>query len=98
MKIRVAMFECVKWGGHYPFQQVEGVDKDTFSNGEYVRATEYVDVEFPDRGASNMVKDQLAALDREEEKVREESASKLALIDNRRRSLLALTHDTGAAA
>lgn len=97
MKVRVAMFECVKWGGFIPAGHAEGNEKDSFGNGEYVRATEYVDVEFPALGRSEVVKAQLDALDLEEEKARKESACKLALIDNRRRSLLALTHDTEAA-
>lgn len=98
MKARIAMFESTKWGGYHSFSTINDEDRDEFGGGEYVRATEYVDVEFPERERGDVIKAQLSALDAEEDKVREDSARKLANIADRRRSLLALTHDTGAAA
>ena len=95
MKARVAMFQrgldstwMTAWS--QPQYTDEG---DAWTIEGYTRITEWVDVEFPDLGAEDLVPAQLAALDRKAEEVKAEFTAKLREIAEARASLLALTHE-----
>ena len=58
-----------------------------------IRISEWVEIDFPPLAPEQVIPAQLAALDREAEAVRQESAARLLKIAERKASLLALTHE-----
>ena len=58
-----------------------------------IRISEWVEIDFPPLAPEQVIPAQLAALDREAEAVRQESAARLRKIAERKASLLALTHE-----
>jgi hypothetical protein len=67
--------------------------KDWMENSDnYVRITDYLEVEFKPLPASVLVGKQLAAIDQEEARIRNEFQSKLDELNNMRGELRALTH------
>ena len=95
MKARIAMFQRVgyeNWCAVFE-RPVECSDGDEWAISGYTRITEWVDVEFPDLGAEDLVPAQLAALDRKAEEVKAQFTAKLREIAEARASLLALTQE-----
>lgn len=95
MKARVAMFQFGTNSTWFtPWSQPTSTESDdSYTIDGYVRVTEWVDVEFPDLGAEDLVPAQLAMLDRKAEEVKAEFTAKLREIAEARASLLALTHE-----
>lgn len=82
--MKVALFKHVEYG-------FEGVFLGSFEDSdEYVRVTEYVDIEFTRLPDSETVKKSLAIIDKAADAVREELGRKLDGLDRRRQELLAL--------
>ena len=84
--MKIAKFKSTKFG----FEAVseEGLD----GNEEYVRVSEYIDVEFPPRQQAEVVAEQVAAIDIETEKLKDEFSARLNALGARKQELLALTH------
>jgi hypothetical protein len=69
----------------------ETIDSDLLDGLEnYVRLTEYVDVEFPMLSEESVIQKQVDALDRTEQALRESFETKLNAIKDERAKLLAL--------
>ena len=85
--MRIALFKNTEFG----FDSIGGKYLEAGSN--YVRTSEYVEVEFPPRMADEVVQDQVKALDAERQLVIAKYVKTLANIDERKARLLALTHD-----
>ena len=96
MKMRVAVFShgvdtawLVTWNQH------EG-DDDSYCPGGYVRVSDWVDVDFPERPRADVVPEQIAKLDERADEIRREMLAKLNEIACEKASLLALTHEAAA--
>ena len=63
-----------------------------YNDGEYVRQSEYVDVQFPSRDESEIVPEQVSMLKTAKEKLHEQYLAKAAQIDEKIAKLLAITH------
>ena len=59
----------------------------------YVRCTEYVDIDFPDRAPEETVERELATLNEMEQALRAELAEKLQVIDRQRAELTAIKYE-----
>lgn len=62
---------------------------------DYVRLTEYVDIDFPDLPQEAVIKGQLDQLQEMEDSINLKAAEALAEVNRRRQELLALTHTPG---
>lgn len=94
MKARVAMFQR---GADSTWRTVfaRGLDAeegDDWTIEPYIRISEWVDVDFAERRAEDIIPQQIAALDRKAEEVKAEFTRKLQEIAQARASLLAITH------
>ena len=67
---------------------------ETYNDGEYVRQTEYVDVDFPDRDKAEIVPEQVAMLEVVKEKLHAAYVQKSAEIDEKIAKLMAITHQS----
>ena len=65
---------------------------EDYNDGEYVRQTEYVDVDFPDRDKAEIVPEQVARLEDMKETLQTVYLQKQAEIDEKISKLLAITH------
>ncbi len=82
--MKVAKFKSLEYG----YESVSDEGLDHLPN--YVRLSEYVDVEFPPLGRDEVIQKQVSALDAVRERIVEEFTGKLAEIDRRKQELLAL--------
>ena len=94
MKQRVAVFQrgidstwLTVWS-----QSPHNEDGDDWHIEGYFRVSEWVDVDFAERRAEDIIPQQIAALDRKAEEVKAEFTRKLQEIAQARASLLAITH------
>lgn len=94
MKQRVAVFQrgidstwLTVWG-QPPYNE----DGDDWHIEGYFRISEWVDVDFAERRAEDIIPQQIAALDRKAEEVKAEFTRKLQEIAQARATLLAITH------
>lgn len=85
MKQRIAVFQNVKF--NYDHTTTVDMAKD---DPEYVRITEWVEVEFPDIKKEEIIKDMVSSLDKQIEVERAESHSRVNRLLNKRQELLAL--------
>ena len=85
--MKVALFKYVKYG----FESVwtEGMEPDP----DYVRISEYVDVEFPPLENSEIVNNEIASLKESKKQIQAETEAKIGVIDRRIGDLLSLTHE-----
>lgn len=84
--MKVARYKSVEHG-------YENVNDGSLEGcASYVRISEFVDVEFPPLDNDEQIQKEVAALDHVRQKTVEEFSRKLAEIDQRKRNLLALTH------
>lgn len=88
--MKVALYKDVQAG----WETVSGADLEDCKN--YVRISEFVDVEFPRLKDEETVRKQLAALDEVRAEVSRKFAAALREIDARKASLQALTHEVAA--
>lgn len=65
----------------------------TYNEGEYVRQTEYLDLDFPERDKAEVVPEQVGVLKNVKYKLREQFLIKEAELDERISKLLAITHE-----
>lgn len=89
--MKVALYKDVQYG----FETVSGPSLD--NSQEYVRVSEFVNVEFPKLSDEETVRKQLAALDEMRGEVSRKFAAALKEIDQRKASLQALTYEGEAA-
>ena len=82
--------------GRIILQRYEG-DPDPDRSGNYVRLTEWADVEFSERAPEEIVPAQLAALDKAEQDLRAQFQLKLNEIAEARAKVRCLTHEEVAA-
>lgn len=88
MKRRIAIFQGAAGN------EIIGDESWTdYNDGEYVRQTEYLDLDFPDRDKSEIVPEQVALLKTAKDKLRERFLRSEAEIDERISKLLAITHE-----
>lgn len=89
MKAKVAIFKNVEYG-------YESVCEDSFETmNDYVRTTEYVEIEFTRLGSDELVKKEIATLESAKKKIQAETEVKLGEIDRRIGDLLALPQPKG---
>lgn len=89
MKITLAVFKN-EYGSPIAIAADETGDCWADRSPDYVRATEFIEVDFPDLDRDQVIEKQLASLDAQEKKARADLAVALMLIEDRRASLLAL--------
>lgn len=89
-KISVAAFRSIESGGMNGFETIEQKNWEKLDN--YVRISEYVEVELPQLQDEIVIDKYIEALDRSERAVRLEFQKKLDEIAGQRANLLALTH------
>ena len=70
----------------------------TYNDGEYVRQSEFIDVLFEPRDASEIVPEQVSMLETAKEKLHEQYLEKTAQIDEKIAKLLAITYQVDASA
>lgn len=88
--MKIALFKNAEYG----FSAVYEQNREEFLE-EYVRVSQWVDVEFPMRSAEEYVPEQIKVLDSEREKIVEKFSTALAEIDKRKKELLAIPHQPG---
>lgn len=93
-KISVAVFKSIESNGMSGFETIDQKSWEKMDN--YVRISEYVDVEFPELQDEIVIDKYLEALNRAEQAARVELQRKLDEIANQRSNLLALTHKPAA--
>lgn len=93
MKAKVAMYKLcgISWDAFTPWAMTPDGSEPVLSN--YVRATQWVEVDFPERSAAELIPDQLAALDAKEQELRAAFMEKLNELAEARAKLRALTHE-----
>jgi len=67
-----------------------------YNDGEYVRQSEYIDIQFVPRDQSEIVPEQVSMLKTAKEKLHEQYLEKTAQIDEKIAKLLAITHQVDA--
>lgn len=82
--MRVAMFKSIRFGYEVASSCEYASDTD------YVRISEWVDVEFPPISNREVINNQITALDKMAKAVREKAADQLAIIEQKQAELLAL--------
>jgi hypothetical protein len=87
MKHRVAVFKSIKYGN--PIATSSDMCAGMYSE-DYVRLTDWIEVEFSELSNEAVINAQLCALDALEDKVKLECANKLNDITQRKAELLAL--------
>ena len=65
---------------------------ETYNDGEYVRQSEYLDLDFPERDQAEIVPEQVAMLETAKEKLKSRYVESVAQIDEKISKLLAITH------
>lgn len=85
--MKVAMFKRL---GEWSYDTVAGDELE--GCGDFVRITEYVDVEFPPLESARVVEKQLEALDKAEQEVRSKFEGALCQIERQRQELRAITY------
>jgi hypothetical protein len=89
-KISVAVFKSIEPSGMSGFETIDQKHWEKMDN--YVRISEYVEVEFPQLQDEIVIDKYIEALDRSERAVRLEFQKRLDEIAGQRANLLALTH------
>lgn len=92
--MKIALYKHIRYGFVGP--QVFDSDKYLSDTQEYVRVSEWTDIEFSMLPPAETVELQLRAIDAQERALRLELGEKLADLDRRRGELRALTHDVAA--
>jgi hypothetical protein len=87
MKAELAMMQNVDYG------YISACDKALDGHKNYIRMTEFVEVEFPELPPEETVQLQIDALEREREKEITRHLLAVADIDERKSKLLAITHE-----
>lgn len=87
--MKIALYKYVKHSFETVFEQSKHVDADL----ERVRMTEFQDVEFKRLSQADTVNAELAVIDRIQQNVLAECQLRLNELEERRQSLLAITHD-----
>lgn len=88
--MKLALWRNLKCG--YDTSHGDGLE----GSEDFVRLSEYVEVDFPMLPAADVTEKQVSALDREIREVTTEFAEKLQRLKNMRANLLALTHEVAA--
>lgn len=84
--MKIAEFKNVEFNFTFVGPESHGKIKD------YVRLTEYVDVEFEPRKGTDVILDEVAILDNEADKLRAELGAKIDDLKRRKEELLAITY------
>lgn len=87
---QVALYQSLKYGWAH-VSTFYGED-DTNYHGEYVRISEPMEIRFKGLSSEEALRNAIAGLDAEEKNIRLELGKRIAEIQERRSSLLALTH------
>jgi len=85
-EITISRYKCAEYGFISIFES-----SDDIISGGYVRHSEPVTVTFVDRPAGDVIAGEVSAIDAEINEARDRFAKKLAELQDRRQSLLALT-------
>lgn len=91
MKLALYRNTTYRHSGSFPSMFCDE-DDDNSHGSEYARVSEPVEVEFPPLSTEAVIKQQIDALDRTEQQIREDFQQKLDAIQNRRAELQALTY------
>jgi len=86
MKVKIAKFKSVDCMS-ISFLEEWAEDWDS-----YVRISEYVEVEFPDREKAEYIKEEINLLDKMADEIRAKATEGLSNINRRKEELLALEH------
>lgn len=89
MKIKVAVFTN-SHEGHHVFETYEDGSCWADEFGNYIRLTDAIEVEFPDRNPENVLKDHLKHIDDKEAELRANFQMKLNELEAWRSNLLSL--------
>lgn len=89
MKLKLALFKH-KHGFIHAVNDVGGCYED---DPDYVRITEYIEVDFPELPKDEIVSKQVENLDKEIESTKEEAMKKVAMLQQKKQELLAITHE-----
>ena len=93
MKKKICLINNVKFG----FDQVQTVTNDDVlywdDSNEYVQLSEVIEVEFPELSNKDVVKSQVALLDKQMTKVRADSEAAITALEGRKQELLAITYE-----
>lgn len=84
MKMKVAVFKNTRFG----YEVVSSLSYE--NDDDYVQISESIEVDFPPLTGEEVIKNQIVALDKMAEKVREKASDQLAAIEQRKAELLAL--------
>lgn len=85
--MKVALFKSMEYGA-----EITGDESTEKYCRNYVRTSEYIDVEFPPLQDEAVVRQQIEKLDEIADKITDEWRNKIAEIQERKSKLLAITH------
>lgn len=83
---KIALFKT-SWG-----TVLESTDR-VENNSDYTRITEYVDCVFPCLSEETVIRNQVSAIDKSIEKIKEEAMERVSRLQDLKSELLALTHE-----
>lgn len=87
--MRIAVFKMLRTS--HPFETIKDESWEKHMADDYVRISEYIDVEFPRLKSEEVVQKQLDALDTMEKEVRTKFQAALNTIEQQRQELRAIT-------
>ncbi|MFA5875240.1 MAG: hypothetical protein WC901_00935 [Candidatus Margulisiibacteriota bacterium] len=90
------MFVCVyktTYGSNIISSSETKEECEYYENEGYVRITDWVEVDFPERSEGEIISSQVNAIDTLIEKTKEEFSQKIGKLNQKKQELLALTHE-----
>jgi len=87
--MKIALFKRL---GDHSYETIKGPEWEGIGFDEYIRISEYIEVEFPPLADDSIVEKQLAALDKAEQQLRNKFQEALNGIERHREELRAITY------